>query len=57
MELTTSDRRHLRRDSRGGVVLDLVIATALVLLGAFALSRLGISFAQVWIGARHFFGH
>jgi hypothetical protein len=47
--------RRLRRSARGGVLLDLVVAAALLLLGAFALDRLGISFAELLVGARHFF--
>jgi hypothetical protein len=38
------------------VLLDLVLATALLLLGAFALDRLGVSFTEILVGARHFFG-
>jgi hypothetical protein len=38
------------------VLLDLVVATALVLLGAFALDRLGIHLGEILVGARHFFG-
>jgi hypothetical protein len=49
---------HVRmRSTRGGVLLDLVIAVGLVLLAAFAFSRLGISFHELIEGARHFFGH
>jgi hypothetical protein len=47
---------HLRRSRRGGVVLDLVVAAALILLGAFALAHLGISFGELVSGARRFFG-
>ena len=38
------------------MLLDLVVATALVLLGAFALDRLGIHLGEILVGARHFFG-
>jgi flagellar biogenesis protein FliO len=45
------------RSERGGVVLDLVVAFAFVLLLAFALSRLGVSFSELLHAARTFFGH
>jgi hypothetical protein len=41
---------------RGGVVLDLVLAVAIVLLGAFLLDLLGVTLAQILGGAGHFFG-
>jgi len=47
--------RH-RWGQRGGVVLDLILATAFLLVGAFALNSLGISFTSLVTGARHFFG-
>jgi len=49
-------RLNLRLDRRGGVLLDLVVGLALVLLGAFALSALGISFHEILRGAGRFFG-
>jgi hypothetical protein len=50
-------RRFFRaRNRRGGVLLDLVLAAALILLGAFALEALGISFLEILEGAEHFFG-
>jgi hypothetical protein len=49
-------RRSLRRSTRGGVVLDLVIAFGIILLAAFALESLGISFAELLQDAGHFFG-
>ncbi|HTW39247.1 MAG TPA: hypothetical protein VMF04_00050 [Thermoplasmata archaeon] len=56
LRLTALSRPRLRRSRTGGVLLDLVVATALVLLGAFALDRLGIHFSELLVGARHFFG-
>jgi hypothetical protein len=47
-------KRMLNR--RGGVLLDFVLVVALVLLGAFALDMLGISFHEILSGALHFFG-
>jgi hypothetical protein len=41
---------------RGGVLLDLVLVLALVLLGAFALDLLGITFWDIVHGAESFFG-
>lgn len=46
----------LRRNRRGGVLLDLVLAVGLVLLAAFALYALGITFGEILSGAGHFFG-
>lgn len=43
-------------DRRGGVALDLIVGLALILLGAFALNRLGISFHAILHGASRFFG-
>lgn len=45
------------RSPRAGVALDLVVAAGLVLLAAFALSRLGIGFHELLDGARRFFEH
>ncbi len=51
-------RPLLRRMNRsGGVVLDLVLSTGLVLMGAFALNALGISFGELVRGASQFFSH
>lgn len=47
---------RLWRNRRGGVVLDLLIALALVLLAAFALAALGITFREIVHGASRFFG-
>jgi hypothetical protein len=49
-------RRSFARSTRGGVVLDLVIAFGLILLAAFALEWLGISFADLLQQAARFFG-
>ena len=38
------------------MLLDAVVAVALVLLGAFALETLGITFGQLVHGAMRFFG-
>jgi hypothetical protein len=46
-------RIHSRR---GGVLLDAVIAMGLILFMAYALDRIGISFAEILQGAAHFFG-
>ena len=46
----------LRRSQRGGVVLDLVLAAGLILIGAFTLSLIGITFHELLRGAGHFFG-
>ena len=47
---------RLRTGRHGGVVLDLILAVAFVLLGAFVLDRLGISFADLLRRAGQFFG-
>ncbi len=50
-------RRIFRaRSSRGGVLLDAVLALGLILLAAFALERVGISFGEILHSAFHFFG-
>ncbi|HTT46114.1 MAG TPA: hypothetical protein VMH38_08930 [Thermoplasmata archaeon] len=49
-------RRTMKLDRRGGVVLDLIVGSALVLLGAFALASLGITFPEILRGASRFFG-
>ena len=48
--------RNLRSNRRGGVLLDVVLSLAFVLLGAFALHSLGISFHEILHGALQFFG-
>ena len=47
-------RRNLR-SPRGGALLDGIVALSLVLLGAFALDRLGLTFGEILAGARQFF--
>lgn len=49
-------RPRRRLDSRGGVLLDVVVVGAIVLLGAFALNAIGLSFSQILHGAARFFG-
>jgi hypothetical protein len=48
--------RRPRLGQRGGVLLDTVLALALILIGAFALESIGISFGQLVHGAERFFG-
>jgi len=48
--------RGLRASSRGGVVLDVVVAMGLILAGAFLLVHLGITFHAILRGAERFFG-
>ena len=49
-------RGNLRRNRNGGVLLDLVVGAALVMLGAFALASVGITFPEILRGASRFFG-
>jgi hypothetical protein len=56
MQTTMVGHRLHRMGVRGGVLLDLVIAAAVVLLGAFLLDLMGYSFLEVLQGAEHFFG-
>jgi hypothetical protein len=49
-------RSNRMLNRRGGVLLDIVLIVALVLLGAFALDLLGITFQGIVTGAEHFFG-
>jgi hypothetical protein len=51
-----SGRSARRMNERGGVLLDLVLAAAFVLVGAFLLSQVGITFHAILHGAAHFFG-
>jgi len=44
------------RQIRGGVLLDAVVVLALILVGAFALESVGISFHELVRGAESFFG-
>jgi len=46
----------LRRNRRGGVLLDAVVAIALLLIGAWVLSGLGVSLHEVLHGAARFLG-
>jgi hypothetical protein len=41
---------------RGGVLLDLVLVAALILVGAFTLNLVGITFWDIVQGAERFFG-
>jgi hypothetical protein len=41
---------------RGGVLLDLVLAAAVILVGAFLLDLAGLTFLGIFHGAEHFFG-
>lgn len=43
-------------NQRGGALLDLVLAMGLILLAAFVLWTLGITFGEILNGAGHFFG-
>jgi hypothetical protein len=45
-----------RMNQRGGVLLDLVLAAAVILVGAFALGHLGLTFHGLLHGAERFFG-
>lgn len=45
------------RGGRGGVLLDAVVAIGLIVLAAFALSRVGIGFHEILNGAWRFFAH
>ena len=45
------------RSQKAGVLLDAVLALGLVLIGAYALAHVGITFSQVLHGARFFFSH
>lgn len=50
-------RMHrLTRGRRAGVVLDVFLVAALLLLGAFALDAAGITLSQILHGAENFFG-
>jgi hypothetical protein len=45
-----------RRNRRAGVLLDAVLAIALIVLGAFALNAIGLRLSTLLEGAGHFFG-
>lgn len=44
------------RARRGGVLLDAVVALGVVLVGAYALAHLGLTFEEILRGAGRFFG-
>jgi hypothetical protein len=48
--------RKIRRNRSGGLLLDAVLALALILLGAYALESIGVNFHQLLHGALQFFG-
>ncbi len=45
------------RSERGGVLLDAVLAVGIILLAAYGLAHVGLTFSQVLHGARYFFSH
>jgi hypothetical protein len=47
--------RRLRRNIRGGVVLDLVLALGVILVGAYLLYDVGLTFHTILHGAERFF--
>jgi hypothetical protein len=50
-------RRFFRaRTQRGGVLLDVVLAVGLIILVAFVLDEIGISFGEILQRAAQFFG-
>ncbi len=49
-------RRNFQRSIRGGIVLDLVLAVGLVLIAAFLLESIGISWADLVHAFARFFG-
>ncbi|HTT14527.1 MAG TPA: hypothetical protein VMG81_01945 [Thermoplasmata archaeon] len=50
-------RAHrLRADRRAGVLLDLVLGVAFVIVGAFLLYAVGLTFGELLHGAAQFFG-
>jgi len=48
-------RRPFNR--RGGVLLDTVLSFGLVILGAYALNSMGLTFGELLHGALRFFGY
>ncbi len=42
------------RSSRGGVLLDAVVALGLLMIAAFTLNRLGVTLPILLTGVRHF---
>jgi hypothetical protein len=49
-------RSKLGKSHRAGVLLDAIVGLALIVLGAFALNSLGLSFHEILHGAARFFG-
>ncbi|MGI0129674.1 MAG: hypothetical protein ACREDE_01390 [Thermoplasmata archaeon] len=45
------------RNRRAGVLLDAVLSLGIVLVAAFVLESMGVTFVQVLNGALRFFGH
>jgi hypothetical protein len=45
-----------RRSTRGGVLLDAVLAVSLIILGAFLLDLVGVTLSSLLQGAGQFFG-
>jgi|HubBroStandDraft_1064217.scaffolds.fasta_scaffold23723_5 hypothetical protein len=48
--------RRLRFNRKGGILLDAVLSLALLVVGAFLLESIGISFGEIVHGAMRFFG-
>ena len=44
------------RSTRGGILLDAILALVVILLVAFVLSLFGVSFSSMLEGVEHFFG-
>jgi hypothetical protein len=49
-------RPRLRRNRRAGLLLDVVLAMALIIIGAFVLYQGGLTFHTILHGAERFFG-
>jgi hypothetical protein len=47
--------RRLRSSQRAGVVLDLIVGSGIVLVGAFLLYHVGLTFHEILHGAERFF--
>jgi hypothetical protein len=47
---------NIRRNQRGGLLLDAVLSLAFLLVGAFLLESVGISLTELVHGAMRFFG-
>jgi hypothetical protein len=48
--------RRLRSSRSGGVVLDLILGFGIILVGAFVLYDVGLTFHTILHGAARFFG-